>query len=250
MSNPQNFPQHWILIRGLTRSHIHWFDFKEIFKKEFQLQAVFTPELPGNGELSQLQTPRDISTCIESLKKQLPPLNQSVGIVGISLGGMIAAEWAVRYPNEVSHLVLINTSSTHSSFYQRFKPNLYLQVLKTILFSTPARIENFILRATSNTNKWKNVLAECIQLQHKHPIQISNFIQQLRLARSSAFNNKPHCKILILTSEKDRLVSHKCSVEIARNWNLQPRIHPTAGHDLPLDDADWIVDQVRSEFKP
>jgi hypothetical protein len=31
---------------------------------------------------------------------------------------------------------------------------------------------------------------------------------------------------------------------IARRWNCPIAIHPTAGHDLPLDDGVWIAKQV------
>jgi pimeloyl-ACP methyl ester carboxylesterase len=249
MSNPQNFPQKWILIRGLTRSHFHWFDFKNNLQKEFNLDIVYTPELLGNGELWHQSTPKNIAQCLESLRKQLPLLNGSVGIIGISLGGMLATEWAVRYPNEVSHLVLINTSSSQSPFYHRFKPQLYFQALRTILFSSPEKIEKFILNATSNTEHWKSVFEKCIEFQKTHPVQISNFIQQLKLARLSHFDQKPNCKVLILTAKKDRLVNFECSLKIAKRWDLKTLIHPTAGHDLPLDDSKWILDQIKNEFR-
>lgn len=250
MSNPQSFPQKWILIRGLTRSHFHWFDFKSDLQKVFQLETVYTPELLGNGELSHLQTPESLIQCLESLRKQLPVLNEPVGIIGISLGGMMATEWSTRYPHEVSHLVLINTSSSQSPFYHRFKPQLYLQALKTILFSSPEKIEKFILSATSNTENWKFVLEKCIAFQKKHPVQISNFIQQLKLARVSHFEQKPVSKILILTAKNDRLVNFECSLKIAERWGLKAAVHPTAGHDLPLDDTKWILDQIQKEFSP
>ncbi len=250
MSNPQNFPQKWILIRGLTRSHFHWFDFKNVFKNSFNLKELYTPELLGNGEFAHLKTPQDILSCLESLRKQLPSLSDPVGIIGISLGGMLATEWSLRYPNEVSHLVLINTSSSQSPFYHRFKAQLYMQALKIIIFSTPEKIEKFILSATSNSEKWKPVLDQCIDFQKTHPVKISNLIQQLRLARLSHFDQKPNCKILILTAKNDRLVNFKCSLKIAERWSLKAKIHPTAGHDLPLDDSNWIIDQIRNEFVP
>jgi pimeloyl-ACP methyl ester carboxylesterase len=51
--------------------------------------------------------------------------------------------------------------------------------------------------------------------------------------------------LLVLTAAKDRLVSHRCSDEIAAKLRAPIRTHPTAGHDLPNDDPTWIVDQVR-----
>jgi pimeloyl-ACP methyl ester carboxylesterase len=50
--------------------------------------------------------------------------------------------------------------------------------------------------------------------------------------------------MLVLASLGDRLVSPGCSRRIASRWALPIRLHPTAGHDLPLDDPEWVVQQV------
>jgi hypothetical protein len=50
--------------------------------------------------------------------------------------------------------------------------------------------------------------------------------------------------LLVVTSIGDRMVSYRCSVEIARTLGAPIRMHTTAGHDLPLDDTDWVIDQV------
>jgi pimeloyl-ACP methyl ester carboxylesterase len=249
MNNTQSFPQKWILIRGLTRSHFHWFDFKNNFQKKFQVDSVLAPELAGNGELSHLKTPKNISLCITQLKTQLPNFQQPIGIIGISLGGMIAARWAQEYPNDVSRLVLINTSSNLSPFYHRFRPSIYLNVLKAVFFSKAFAIENFILKTTSNTENWKSVFSQCVRFQEIHSIQISNLIQQLKIAGKTDLSHKPNCPVLILTAKNDRLVNYQCSLDIAAAWNTTAHIHPTAGHDLPLDDSDWILNQIQSEFK-
>ena len=50
--------------------------------------------------------------------------------------------------------------------------------------------------------------------------------------------------ILLLASLGDRLVSPRCSERIARAWNAPLRMRPDAGHDLPLDDPDWVLGQL------
>ena len=248
MDNTQDFPQNWVFIRGLTRSHFHWFDFKTQFENKFKSKNVFAVELPGSGELSKLKTPCDISKIITELKKQLPNLPTPFGVIGISFGGMIATQWAIDYPSEISHIVLMNTSSKSSPFYHRFRPALYFNFLKAVLFPTANIIEKFILTSTCNTKNWESVFSKCVEFQIKNPIQISNLIQQLRLAAKSEFKIKPDCKTLILASKNDRLANYKCSLNIAQRWGLTPHIHPTAGHDLPLDDSTWILEQIQTEF--
>jgi len=35
-------------------------------------------------------------------------------------------------------------------------------------------------------------------------------------------------------------------LEIARRWSCAIALHPSAGHDLPLDDGAWVAQQVQA----
>jgi len=50
--------------------------------------------------------------------------------------------------------------------------------------------------------------------------------------------------MLVLASAHDALVDPYCSRRLAQAWALPIAEHPTAGHDLPLDDGAWVVRQV------
>ena len=47
------------------------------------------------------------------------------------------------------------------------------------------------------------------------------------------------------TSRQGQLVASQCSQSIAGVWGCPLRWHPTAGHDLPLDDPQWVIDQIQ-----
>ena len=72
---------------------------------------------------------------------------------------------------------------------------------------------------------------------------------QLRLISTSHFKNKPDCRVLVLASKNDRLVNYQCSLKTAKDWACELHIHQTAGHDLPLDDTNWIIKKIQSVFK-
>ena len=42
----------------------------------------------------------------------------------------------------------------------------------------------------------------------------------------------------------DRLVDPRCTTAIARAWGVPHELHPWAGHDVPLDDPGWVIEQV------
>lgn len=241
-------PQKWILIRGLMRSRFHWKSFGEELKIKLGLESVQELELPGNGFLSNEVTPALIEQAVASLRRQLQSSNsESYGIIGISLGGMIATKWAQLHPGEVSHLVLINSSSGRSRFYARLLPRNYFSIFWHLVISAPDAIEEFILRTTSNNEKiWREHLDANIDFLKKHPLKISNFLRQLKLSGQTNFSLKPLSKKLILTSKTDRLVSFTCSEKIAAHWGCQIFCHESAGHDLPLDDSAWVIERIRA----
>jgi hypothetical protein len=51
--------------------------------------------------------------------------------------------------------------------------------------------------------------------------------------------------VLLLTSAQDGLVDTRCSLALAQAWHCDIESHPWAGHDLPLDDAAWVIEAVR-----
>jgi pimeloyl-ACP methyl ester carboxylesterase len=50
---------------------------------------------------------------------------------------------------------------------------------------------------------------------------------------------------LILASHGDRLVDPDCSWNLARRLGANLVMHRTAGHDLTLDDPNWVANQIR-----
>jgi pimeloyl-ACP methyl ester carboxylesterase len=50
--------------------------------------------------------------------------------------------------------------------------------------------------------------------------------------------------LLVLSSSGDQLVDPRCSQQLAQAWQAEHRIHPNAGHDLPLDDGEWVAQRV------
>lgn len=247
--SPNPFPKNWILLRGLIRSKFHWKKFADEFKSSLQLDQVVQVELPGNGFLHEQSTPPSVEKAIQALENQLPKFTEPVGVLGISLGGMLGTAWAQRQPQKFSHLVLINSSSAESPFYHRLIPENYFNVLCSLLIKNPARTENFILGITSNEKSiWQKQLAANIDFLKEHPISTTNFLSQLKLASQVNFKNIPEVKKLVLTSKADRLVSYKCSEKIANLWSCPVRYHQTAGHDLPLDDAAWVIQSIKDEF--
>lgn len=253
MEPKANFPKTWIFLRGLTRGAFHWLGFEKKFQAHFKNTNTFTPDLAGNGSLHEEISNTDIDQAVHQVRNLIPESalkNKKVGLLTISMGGMIGTRWAEMFPDEVSHLVLINSSfASLSPFYRRLRVGNYPQLIKTLIQSDANQMENFILRTTSNFEEnWRPHLNDIVQFHQRHPVTAANFFRQLKMAGQTDFQQKPTANTLILASENDRLVHFDCSQVIAKTWNVPIEIHPSAGHDLPLDAPDWIFEKLQKNF--
>ena len=241
----------WIFLRGLVREARHWGDFPNQFLEANPETSILTPDLPGNGQLNCEPSPNNIGEMVEFTRAELlrngppPPYH----LLGLSLGAMVAVEWATRHPNELAAGVLINTSlRPFSPFRDRLSPGNYARLIELALLRKNAtEIESEILRMTSaRFDERADVIDSWVAYRNENPVKKMNALGQvIAAARYRAPMKKPEVPLLILAGAKDRLVNPRCSAQIAAKWQVQVHIHPDAGHDLPLDDGDWVASQVR-----
>lgn len=240
----------WVFLRGLIRQHRHWEDFPARFQAALPGTEVIALDLPGNGDLYDRESPTSISGMVESVRKQLERRNihGPVNVLALSLGAMTAIEWMETFPGDIERAVLLNTSLRGmSNFTERLRPENYPAILKELLWSSdPVAHERLILDITTNLYPHKAELAErWAEYGRQQPTSRMNSIRQLIAAASySAPPARPHEHVLVLQSLGDRLVNAVCSTRLAENWRWPLESHPTAGHDLTLDDGDWVINQV------
>lgn len=242
----------WILLRGLMREQRHWGDFPAQLMASLPGAVIVTPDLPGNGALFQQRSATRVADMVEFCREDLRArgLPGPYHLLALSLGGMVAVEWAARYPDEVARSVLINTSMRpFSRFYERLRWRNYPAILAMALLGGAERQERLILRLTSNRNRADvdaRLLARWIGYQREYPVRRLNALRQLlSAARYRAPARRPVQPVLVLGGAGDRLVDVACSRRLAAAWSAECWLHPSAGHDLPLDEADWVARQVR-----
>ena len=241
----------WVLLRGLTRESRHWGEFAQTLGRELPDAKVVALDLPGNGRLHHLKSPWSIEEMASQCRKDL--LTQSLRppyyLLAMSLGAMVAVAWAKQHPEELLGCVLINTSlRPFSPFYRRLRLANYPTLLALALQgATASEREQVILRMTSRHMRSRSdVLANWRRYAHECPVSRANAARQLlAAARYRAPRDKPAPPLLILASAADALVDPRCSQQLAACWKCEVLEHPSAGHDLPLDDGPWVARQVR-----
>ncbi|WP_034294989.1 alpha/beta fold hydrolase [Herbaspirillum sp. RV1423] len=240
----------WILLRGLMRETRHWGEFPQVLSAYLPAAEIVMLDLPGNGSLHLQRSPSHMQEMSEACRRQLqqrgiaPPYN----LLALSLGAMAASDWAARHPQEIEKAVLINTSlRPFNPFYQRLRPRNYPTLLRFALGNPDAAAsERAILRLTSNRHPPARLLSEWMRYAREYPVARANALRQLLAAmRYEAPQKAPAASLLILSGKGDRLVNPRCSATLARQWQAPLRSHDTAGHDLTLDEPEWVARQVR-----
>ena len=243
----------WVLLRGLVREKRHWEGFPAHFQAAVPQDSVITLDLPGNGEFCQENSPTRIADMVAHARGQLQKQGHQgpYHVVALSLGAMVAVQWLCQAPHEVAFAALINTSaSRYSPFWQRLRPANYRRLLKDAVFSRNAlQKESAILEITSNmrsqdylralADKWRDYAVS-------QPVSLGNSLRQLLAAiRFRAPAALPSSvPVVIINGGGDRLVGPSCSRSLAVAWQLPLTVHTEAGHDLPLDAPQWLINTL------
>jgi len=163
-------------------------------------------------------------------------------VFGISMGGMIAQELALRHPGRVRALIL---GATFGSQRRSHKPRLGVarDLLLVSLFSrTPKRMarllvsDAFMARSPDRFASWLGRLGR--------PQRAAARRQIVAIARHEAEDRLPQLRIptLVISGDRDRLVPVENSRRLAR---MIPRARlvelPGAGHAFPFERADETV---------
>lgn len=237
----------WILMRGLTRECRHWGGFTELLAQSLPYSSIQCIDLPGNGTLCNESSPDDIADITDRVRAQRAG-SSDVHLLGLSMGGMVACDWALRYPEEVQGVVLINSSLADlSPVWQRIRWQAWWSVLCAFL-APKERRESMIYRLTCNVREdHESTLEQWLRYQRECPVRRRNFLYQLRAAAHYHLpqsGNHLTLEALILASAGDHLVNPACSEHLASAFGGQVHLHPDAGHDLTHDDPLWVVEQI------
>ena len=243
----------WYLIRGLVREAGHWGTFVDQLRKKFPEDSFEAIDLPGNGIQNGMTSPLSMADYANYLHKNTSDCKEKKGIIAISLGGMAALEWCRLYPGEIHKLILINISLKGiSPIHHRLQISAWGTFIQILLKRSKKSREKAILELVSNFEENREAaLKNWTDIQNKRPVSTKNAFRQLWAASKYKFEKPEVMPItMLLASEQDRLASVTCSQSISQSLNLPLKIHPTAGHDLPLDAPNWVISEICNFINP
>ena len=238
----------WLLLRGLGRERRHWGEFPALLQARSGGEVACV-DLPGSGTEYLRRSPASISAIVDDVRHRwladYPQVN-AWSVLGISLGGMLALQWMQTHPQEFALGVVINSSSAGlSGSTERLQLQAGLSLLRSGLYADVHNRESRILQLVSNYHADDAELAaQWVEYANSAPISRTNVLRQLLAASRFSAPDVLQPALLLLGSHADRMVNPSCSQALARHFGAELRMHPDAGHELALDDPNWVVDRV------
>lgn len=242
----------WLLLRGLGRERRHWHDFPLLLGRQLGSGRVHLMDVAGAGtERGRLPWP-SIEWLARDIALRAPALGSGAGeswsLLGLSLGGMLALELCWLFPERIRQAVIINASSRVSERGARFRFGAVPGFAQLLLEANASRRERRLLELTSALPPAaRGGYAErAARIADESPVRRVAVMSQLLAA--ARFWPPPRegvrARLLFLASRSDALVSPACSRALARLYRAPYEEHPSAGHDLPLDDPHWLCERI------
>jgi pimeloyl-ACP methyl ester carboxylesterase len=98
--------RHLLLIHGLGGSAESWIHNIDVLAKHFH---IFAPDLIGFGKSNKPKIKYDMNAFTNFINKFMNAVGiKKTNVIGSSMGGQIAAEFAISYPTKVEKLVLVS----------------------------------------------------------------------------------------------------------------------------------------------
>jgi pimeloyl-ACP methyl ester carboxylesterase len=243
----------WVFLRGVARESAHWGSFVDTWGAALPSTQVVCPDLAGCGQAAAVDCPATVPGLLEGIRAQLGLTSLRVvdarplAVFALSLGGMLALEWLARYPGELAGAVLVNTSvGGLSPPWRRLRPRgLWHLARAAAARSAPAREAQVYAMVSARPALAGPVVASWIEVGEERPIASRTARRHLlAAARYRRRVLRAPAPVLVLASAGDRMVAPSCSRAIAGALGAELREHPTAGHDLPLDEPAWTAGEI------
>lgn len=237
-----------LMIRGLGRTRLHWGRVLDELAADFRL---VTMDNRGVGDSSAPLPPystasmaRDAARVIEAAEVE------RAHVFGISLGGMVAQELAIRYPERIDRLVLGCTRAgagsgpaTPAPVVRRMLGAMRLGAEGAVDASAPLILgQRFI-------DEHPEVIAEWQKLARLQRARVHGVLGQLLAAARHDAADRLHrirAKTLVVTGDADRMIPPENSRGIAgRIPGARLHILPGAAHDFPTERADETAELLR-----
>ena len=230
-----------LLLHGLGANSSSW-----ILQLPALLEAgyrIVAPDIPGFGQSTYPGGGTSVAKMAASLACLLETrLDNPYHVVGISLGGTLALQLALDYPQYVTKLVLVNTFAKLDLISNPLNwPYFALRfiLVHTLGIETQARVVAKSLFPRPGQEYLRQALIE--QIAQSNPDGYRAALRAVIQFNAQSRLHEIHCPTLVITGENDTTVPPKNQYDLARGI-------PGAGHAVLSEVGHGLIVEQPEKF--
>lgn len=242
-----------VLIRGLARSSSYWLEMRAMLERE---RRVLVLDNRGVGRSDTPSRPWATADMADDVALVLRASGiERAHVFGISLGGMIAQELALRHPHRVDRLVLAcTTPGGHAAFRTPAKAALALVRAAAMPLADGIRSTARFVLSEEALARRPEIVDVWVAIAESEPRSRAGLVfQLLAAARHDAWDRLPFLRhdTLVVTGDADRLIPSENSMLLAKRIP-RARLHTLrgAGHDFPTERPEETARLVLEHTSP
>ena len=226
-----------VLLHGMGSSSADWLPIAPSLAANYRLLLL---DMRGHGQ-SSLATDGDysVSRMAADVGIVLDAFEiEQTHLLGLSLGGCVALQFAVDNPGRAKRLVLVNTFARLRSTGIRGLRSRLTRVYAAA--RDMDRLAWYVASSLFDDPEYQRITYQRMRRNDLGAIRRTmiailrfNLLQRLHRIQSPA---------LVMVGDRDKTVAHRCSSEMmARLPNAQMRVIADAGHALPYDQPEAFL---------
>ena len=210
-----------VMIQGYSGGHEGWFFQTRVFKKYYKA-ITFDPR--GIGKSDKPSESYTVSKMADDVIGLMDHLNiDKAHVLGISLGGIVAQELAINYPQRLLKLVLASTMTG-----EEFTGDVHPKLLRTMGIEVGAteldtesvdffKATTTIITLSFNKKLYRMLCLPMAKLQMKR-VGVEGYRRQIEAVSGHSTLDRLHliqAPTLVITGTEDKLISPRSSETIA-----------------------------------
>lgn len=241
-----------VMLHGWGMNAEVWQPVCSALANQFRLHRV---DLPGHGQSQQQDQGVTLQDWTEQVAEAvMPQLNGPACWLGWSLGGMVAAQLAYQYPQQVRRLLLIATNLRFcqtDDWPEAVAPEVLKSFASELQQDHGQTLQRFLglqVMGDAQARQALKQLRQCILAQPEPSTRaLESGLEILRSADLRPLAGQLEFPVLLLGGEKDRLVSPAALHNVASLLPYcQLEVLPAAGHAPFISQPESFVNLVKT----
>jgi pimeloyl-ACP methyl ester carboxylesterase len=241
-----------VFLNGLAGDHLYWNSQVRTLSPRFRCLSLDNRDVGQSAYSDQSYTCADLAEDVVAFLDVLGV--PAAHVVGLSLGGMLAQELAIRHPQRVLSLVLTNTLGRCDEWFGHLLDAFCL--IRRQVPDTPRFFEAVLPWLISHRYFEQPGAVEWLKAlfyRNPHPQRAEGFFRQIDAIRTHDALDRlgqVRCPVLVVAGEDDTLTPARYARKmVERLPSARLEILPGVGHAPPIE-APRPFNRLLSEFLP